>query len=129
MLEDEPWMRMSVSANLAKEYAADQAAFFRMLAGLLERNLPGETEIKHRGMFGGKTVESVRLTLGDDRYDLTEKKGRLEATRTHVVRGIALKTEPISVEEWLQEVEAGLQTLAAKNMDAQRALKAMMGLD
>ena len=128
MLEDEPWMRMSVSANLAKEYAADQVAFFRMLAGIFERNLPG-TELKHRGIFGGKTVESIKLTLGGDRYELTEKKGRFEATETHVVRGIVLKTEPIAVEEWLQEVEAGLQALAAKDMDAQRALKAMMGLD
>jgi hypothetical protein len=127
--EDQPWMKIGVAGNLLQEYGADQVAFFRMLAQLFESALPAETEIKHRGMFGGKTIESLRISLGGDVYSMTEKKGRVTAARTHVVRGIALKTEEIPVEEWLAEIETGLQNLAQKHEGAQRALREMLGLD
>jgi hypothetical protein len=122
--EQQEWVKFGVAAMLSRQYAADQRTFLERLAQMLENALPDETQVGRRGgLFGGKQVQRVVVSLGDNRYTLEHLgRGALRATRTHVVRGIALKTEEFPVEEWLAEVGVLLDERARASAAARAAL-------
>jgi hypothetical protein len=80
------------------------------LATMLENAMPGEVELKkHGGLFSKKTLQSVSVTLEDFRYTLEDLgHGPLLAMRTKIVRGIALKTEEMTISDWLEAFGAAL---------------------
>jgi hypothetical protein len=96
---------------------------------MLEGALPGEVEIGRKGgLFAKKTVQRATVTIGEHRYVLEDPgRGPLVSTRTRVVRGIALKTESIPVEEWLAELGAALDERATTSAAAREALERMIG--
>lgn len=127
-LEDRSWARMGVAAALGREYAAEGKTFLEFLARLLKSTMPDETEVATKGLFK-KSVQGVTVDLGDTRFTIQDPgKGPLAASRAQVVRGIALKTEPISVEECLRELEIALESRANENARARQALSDMLGL-
>ncbi len=127
--EEQSWVKVGVAAALSKEYAQDQRALLEMLATMLESALPGEAQIDRRGgLFTRKTVQRIALELGTDRYTLEDPgRGSLRASRTRVVRGIALKTEEIPVEEWLEALSATLEQRARASASARAALERFVG--
>jgi hypothetical protein len=126
MLEDErpAWLQIGVAADLAKRYEADQREFFASLAALLEGALPNETQVERRGgLLSKKTLFRVTVTLDENRYALEDgSRGNLLATRTHIVRGIALKTEELPVAEWIGELIAAIEARARHSQAAREAL-------
>ena len=127
--EDQAWVQMGVATALAKEFESDQRPFLQLLAKTLEQALPGEAEIKTEGWFKNKTVVAIAVTLGDLKYTVLDPgRGPLQATRAKIVRGIALKTETVSVEECLQGIGEGLEERAKQSAGARNALAAMLGL-
>ncbi len=127
--EQQDWMKFGVAATLGRQYAQDERQFLARLATMLEGALPGEVEVTRRGgLFAKKTVQSVAVSPGENRYTLTDAgHGPLQATRTRVVRGIALKTETVSVAEWLQEVGAILDERVRASAQAREALERLVG--
>lgn len=118
---------MGIAGSLAREYAADQRDFLPMLAKLLKDSLPGEIQLIESGVFK-KTIRGVVLTHGESRFTLQESGGGLEATHTKVVRGIALKTDRVSVEEWLAMVAETLEEAARQSANARSAMARTLGL-
>ncbi len=128
-LEDQGWVRLGVAAALGREYAADGRNFLPFLVNLLQGAMPDETEVRTQGLFK-KSVVGVSVDLGGARYAVDDPgRGALAATRTQVVRGIALKTEAIAMPELLAELEAILEARAAENARARAALSQMLGLE
>ena len=129
-LEDQPLVKLGLAGALAREYAADHRVFLQLFAKAIEQALPGDTELLWRGGFlSKKEIKGFTLTLEPNRYTLEDHgKGRLVAQRTHIVRGIALKTEEIPVEKFLEEVGAALEEQVGKSGQARAALAAFMGL-
>jgi len=127
--EEQEWVKFGVAATLSKQYAADQRMFLGLLAQMLEGALPGEAEIvKKGGLFARKTVQRVVVSMGDYKYQLEDPgRGPLVATRVRVVRGIALKTETIPVDEWISELGAALDERARSSASAREALARMIG--
>jgi hypothetical protein len=127
--EQQEWVKFGVAATLSKQYAADQRMFLGLLAQMLESALPGEVEIGRKGgLFAKKTVQRVTVSLGDYKYSLEDPgRGPLLATRMRIVRGIALKTETIPVEQWLAELGAALDERAGSSAAAREALARMIG--
>ena len=99
------------------------------LAGLLQTILPEDTKVDHAGgLFSKKSVKRVAVTLGDTRYTLEAEGHRpLAASRTRIVRGIALKTEPVTVDEWLAELGAALDERAKTSAATRAALSRIVG--
>src|SRR5689334_15938639 len=95
--EQQDWVRIGVAGALARQYAAEQREFLESLAGMLDLAMPAETQIERSGgLFSKKTTRRVTVNLPANRYTLEDAgHGSLRALRTHVVRGIALKTEEI----------------------------------
>jgi hypothetical protein len=127
--EQQDWVKFGVAAALSRQYAADQRTFLVSLAKMLETALPEDTEVKYRGgFFSAKTIQRITLKLGDTNYAIEDPgSGRLAALRTHVVRGITLKTEPIPVEEWVAEIGAAIDERAAQSAAARNALAKLLG--
>ena len=126
-LESDPLIRLGVAANLASRYAADQRDFLEYLASTLEHALPGAVEISRKGgLFGPRRVSALAITLGDHIYRL-ESGTAVHPTRSRIVRGIKLKTEPLTMDTWLAEVGAALEEQARSSQAARDALEALFG--
>lgn len=123
------WLKFGVAAALSRQYAADARQLLPLLAQMLEQALPGEASVDKRGsLFGPKHIWRLTLPLGENRYTIEDPgRGPLVATRTRVVRGIALKTEALSVEQWLGDLGAALDERARTSAQAREALARMVG--
>ncbi|MDE2207305.1 MAG: hypothetical protein KGK12_11770 [Armatimonadetes bacterium] len=117
-------MRTGVAAALQAAVRADQATFMQQLTDLFERLPVGSARVERRGsLFGEKRPVAVSLSVGELVYTLrSPSRGPLVAERTHVVRGIAIKTAPLSVEDWLEEVSRALEEQAKLSTQARDAL-------
>lgn len=122
--EQQAWVRFGVAAELSKQYAADERQFLERLAGMLENALPGEIDVTRKGgLFSKKTVQRVSVTMGDHRYLLEDMgRGPLQAARLKIVRGIALKTEVMTVADWLTELGELLDERARTSAQTRAAL-------
>ena len=121
-------MRIGVASTLMKEYTADQRGFFGLLAQMLKSSLSDQTELVFRG-FIKKTLAEIRLGLGDYDYSIeAPERGPVRVSRKHMVRGIALKSEEIPMEQCLAEIDAALQTQAVAVARARKALADTLGL-
>ena len=127
--EQQEWVKFGVATTLSKQYAADQRSFLESLATMLEAAMPSETEVVRKGgLFSKKTVSKVIVTLGEYRLALIDEgRGPLQATRVRMVRGIALKTEIIAVENWVIELSETIDERAKTNRAAREALARLAG--
>jgi len=100
-----------------------------LLGQMLESALPSQTEITHKGgLFSKKSVHRISVALGGYRYSL-EENGTAPpiATRTQVVRGIALKSEDLSVQDWIDALGSTLDERAKESSEARDALNRLIG--
>ena len=126
--ENQEWVRMGVAGALEQEYLRDQQHFLELLSRTLQSALPEQIELLTRG-FIKKTLCGIRIDFGDTRYVFEKPEhGPVYATKTKVVRGIALKTEELAVAEALAELGDALEQRASKSGAAREALAKALGL-
>src|SRR3954464_14948000 len=107
--------------------ATDTAAFLEALAARLQGALPGQVDVQRKGgLFGGKRVRRIEVRLGDTRYEIEGDGGQPTARRRNVVRGIALKTEELPVDAWLEALSAALLALAQTSGRGRAALERLL---
>ena len=106
----------------------DTAAFLEALAARLEGALPGQVEVQRKGgLFGGgKRVRRIDVRLGDSHYELDGEHGALVGRRRSVVRGIALKSEELGVDAWIEALSADLLALAQSSERGRLALERLL---
>ena len=127
--EDQGWVKMGVAAALSKEYEADQRALLQLLARSFEKTFPGKTQTKTKGFFSAKHVVSLEINLDDFVYTIEDPGlGNLLATKKKLVRGIALKTDTISMKTCLDELSQALETHAQTSSETHNALAQSLGL-
>jgi hypothetical protein len=108
--------------------AGDAQAFLEALATRLGGALPSRTLVQRAGgLFGGpKRVQVISLELGEFHYQIGQQHGALVPQRTRVVRGIALKTEALRLEQWLNELTLALLALAEQSAQDRAAVQRML---
>jgi len=127
--EDQGWVKLGVAAALAKQFESDQRPLLQLLAESFERAFPDQTKVKTKGFFGGKHVVSLEVTIGDAAYTIEDPgQGSLVAMKKKVVRGIALKTEPVAMPVCLAELAQALETRAQDSAETHHALAEALGL-
>ena len=106
----------------------DTAAFLEALAARLEGALPGQVDVERKGrLFGGaKRVRRIAVRLGDTHYDIAAEGGAVEARRRSVVRGIALKSETLGVDAWIDALSRDLLALAEQSDRGRAALERLL---
>jgi hypothetical protein len=108
--------------------AVDLKAFVEALAVKLSGSFPQRVHVERKGGFlGGKQrVRRLAVTLGDNEYELESDDGKIACHRRNVIRGIALKTEQLSLEQWIDALAAGLLDEAGKTESDRVALERML---
>ncbi len=122
---NEPLQVDLLAASLRADMT-DLKAFMEALAVKLEGALPAHTVVTRQSSLFSREhpVKEIAVTLGDTQYRLgRERQGPLLALRAKVVRGIVLKTEPIPVEQWVEELATLLAQEANRNAQARAALE------
>ncbi|QBD83152.1 hypothetical protein EPA93_47205 [Ktedonosporobacter rubrisoli] len=119
-------LQVEVLAASLRANSTDLKAFLEALAVKLEGSLPNQTAvIRHSSLFSREhPVREILITLGDNQYRIAkERQGPLMTTRAKVVRGIVLKTDQIPMEQWIEELAAGLAEEAMRSTQARVALE------
>jgi hypothetical protein len=126
--QDPAWLEIGVAAELNRHYSRGAREFLELLALLLEDALPDETTVERRGgLLARKRVARLDVELDAYRYALEATgRGSLRATRTHIVRGIALKTEELAMPEWIAALGAALEARARNSAAAHEALARLL---
>src|SRR6266571_6470469 len=113
-----------VAASL-RASSNDLKTFVEVLADKLEGALPGQVQVERRATrFLGreKRVDRIQCQIGEQRYVLSARNG-IEVRRAKAVRGVVLKTEELSLDEWLGALARDLADEARTNEHAQLALR------
>ena len=120
-----------VAASLRAD-SRDLDGFFPALAARLEGAMPpGRARIqrKSKGFLSReKIVQAIEVDMGDSTYTCA-RGGRLgvQASRRKVVRGIALSTEELPLETWIDALAADLAAEAQASAEARERLGRMLG--
>ena len=127
-MSDEPGQSLQVEVLAASLRAdiSDLGGFLEVLANKLAGALPHQTTVtRQKRLFSREhPVQQISVALGDYEYHIAqEQRGQLLLTRAKVVRGIVLKTEQISMEQWIEELATGLALEASQNAQARIALE------
>jgi len=104
--------------------AGSADALLQGLAVKLAEAFPDQTQIEWAGgLFSAKKVERFELATGDALFTLTRARHGVLAERADVVRGIALKTHQLTIDEWLAALSTSLAALADGNARAYASLR------
>jgi hypothetical protein len=123
---DDGALAASIAGGLARGYEGDRDLFLALLVEALSPALGERLKVERSGNWFRRDgpIRRLRLDLDEDHFTLdVGKAGALTATRTRVVRGIALKTEELSVEAWLQAVSEAVASYARAHREALDALR------
>ena len=120
------WESLGVAGALLSRYQQDQQALLDQLATFLEATLPRQTSVRRTlGVLGPRRATGLSLEIGGMRYELVDAKG-LQANRTRVVRGVAVRSEALPVEEWLTEVSGALSAELERTGSGRAALERLL---
>lgn len=118
---------------LAASLRADETdahAFLGALAVKLEGALPAQTQVQRArdGLFKNTThIERITVDLSGFRYLLTAgKHGGLEAARSKIVGGVAIKNESMGVDAWIEALAQDLAAYAQGSASARAALERLV---
>lgn len=106
---------------------ADLGAWVAALGTKLAGALPERVQVRHGGLFGNGPITGIVADLGEWRYALQVQHGRPVAERVHVVRGIALKTEHVPLDAWIDGLSRSLSEIAATSARERAALQRLLG--
>jgi len=118
-----------VLASSLRADLSDTKLFLSALAEKLSGALPAQTQVERKGSLFSKEkpVHRVSVELGEHRYIIEHGgHGGLRASRSKVVRGIALKTDELPVDSWIDELSRDLSSHAARNSQARMALERLL---
>jgi hypothetical protein len=71
-------------------------------------------------------VRRIAVRLGDSHYEIEGDHGTVVARRRSVVRGIALKSEDLGVDAWIERLSADLLELARRSEQGRLALERLL---
>jgi hypothetical protein len=97
-----------------------------VLGQKLANALPSRVRLHHGGLFGNGAVDSVIADLGGWRFALRLEHGEPLAERTHIVRGIALKSETLPLDVWIDALVAALAEVAATSARERTAIQGLL---
>jgi hypothetical protein len=84
-----------------------------------------------RARFGTGPVEALSLEVpvrdGALRYTLAARRGGIEASATKVVRGVALRTETVDLDEWLRALYEDLGAYVERDRRTRDTLTRFLG--
>lgn len=93
----------------------------RRLADRLEEALPDHVEVERGGLR--RAVRSMTVRLEPEQLRIDIKGSRLAPILEHVVRGVCVRTQEITIDEWLEKLGRGLAKEAMRSTEIRVALE------
>lgn len=115
-------MELDLLAAALRANTADAATWLSVLGAKLSSALGPRVMLHHAGMFHSGVVDGLAADLGPWRFALRLDRGQPFAERTHIVRGIALKTEALPLDAWIDALTQALAELAASSERERNAI-------
>jgi hypothetical protein len=113
----------SVAAILAQRSREDRAALLDELALMLAGIVP-RAQVKRA--FIGKRVTAVHLPLDGYVYVLKRANDSFEASRQQEVRGVVIRTDPMEIDGFLEELGLALDVELRRTERGREALRSWM---
>lgn len=116
-------------ASSLRASSADLTTYMRVLAEKLEGALPDRVRVERRRvrlLSGERTVARIDCDLGDRRYSISLQRQGLEARRATAVRGIVLKSEALSLDQWIDGLASDLGAEAETSEQSRRAVQQLL---
>jgi len=113
---------LAAALRLDRREAGDLLEF---LAQKLEQSLPQNTTVTRGGWFlsNEHPVQEITVRFDDRHYQIIrERHGSFTAKVVKLVRGVAIKTTEIPIDQWTDEVAQQLAQLAAHSAQTRSAL-------
>jgi prefoldin subunit 5 len=123
-------MDFDLAASSLRADGADIPAFIETLAAKLEAALPQRTRVQRQAkrMFSkDKRVQGIEVSMGENAYTLSLRGDVAQGRRAKTVRGIAIKSEELTLDAWLQALTAELADEAQRSEASRRALQELLG--
>ncbi len=114
----------SVVAILAKRARDDRDTLLDDLVEMLSTVVPG-VQVQHALIR--RRVTAVRIPLGDYVYGLTRSpSGSFEAVRLQEVRGVVVRTVPLEIDAFVEELGLALEVELHRTERGREALRAWL---
>jgi hypothetical protein len=114
----------SVTSILAQRSREDRGALLDELVAMLSEIVPG---VEVQRALLRRHVTAIRLPLGGFVYVLKRTaKDSFEAIRQQIVRGVAIRTEPMEIDAFLAELGPALDAELQRTERGRKALRAWM---
>lgn len=123
---DDEALNFDLLAASLRADLTDMPTWVATMGNKLANALPVRVQLHHAGLFGNGAVDGMAADLGDWRYALHLVHGRPLAERTHIVRGIALKTEPLALDAWVDALADSLADIAATSARERAAIMRLL---
>ncbi len=108
--------------------ASDLNAFVEGLAVKLEEAMPGQVQVyRWRGGFRRpKRVQKIVLDGADKRLELNVSNGSIETSCSRLSGGIVLKSEQVSVDQWIALLSEVVAAEAQRSAVTRQALERLL---
>jgi hypothetical protein len=127
-LSEQDIVGLEISTALLEQYRNEGKEFLGYLAELLTRTMPNAVSIQRQGLFK-KTLQGISVTFREGNLALRLSPTlELEATFTRVVRGIALKTDELNLEEWIALLSDEIEKSVRMGETSRNSLAKLLGL-
>lgn len=102
--------------------AADSQSLLEALGVKLADGLPHLVKVQRRGFRGRGPIAEITVDLGTQRLRVAVDGARLAASVGSVSGGIVIKTRQIGIDEWIEELAAGLAKVAERDARTGQAI-------
>ncbi|MBX9769981.1 MAG: hypothetical protein K2X29_01340 [Candidatus Obscuribacterales bacterium] len=116
-------LKVEVLTNMLRMGKVESNELVESLASRLQALLPEITKVERGGwILSERKVKRLTVTFSDNQLVLTKDKFGISPTATKIVRGVALKTTELSLDEWIKLLAAELSEAAAHDSNTRQAL-------
>jgi hypothetical protein len=124
--QPEPQQLEILAASLRAD-ASDLKAFVEILARKLTDSFPNRVTVQRKGLPGtSRPVRSLAVTFTENQFELDNDKGQVSTRRRRMVRGVALNTEELRLDAWIDQLSEALVDEAANSERDRLALQQLL---
>jgi hypothetical protein len=119
-------LQVDLLAASLRADSSDLKAFLEALATKLAGALPHQTTVTRQNKLFAREhpIREIVVTLGEYQYRILHEQPKPPVTlRAKVVRGIVLKTDQLSMNQWIDELAVDLAHEAMQSAQARVALE------
>lgn len=121
---DDAGLGFDMLAASIRADATELGSFLTVLGRKLADALPGQVEcVREKKRFRETDrVVRIELTLDDLRFEVDEGKASPTARISHVVRGMRLRSDEVTLDEWIEQLSRKLAEFAEKSAKSRDAI-------